>query len=327
MKKILALFLLLYTQLFSQTLVYNLSRIAGGYAKGYVQPLVNAFGADINSGFYSVTTSDNNKFSFQFGIKLFTAKIPNSDMTFSGKFDDIAYYRIGAIDYPVRAEVTVNNAPTVFGSNTPAIAQIDLKDTVWFGAIAYPISETRFQETIGGVIKSEFRPIGVPEIVVGKLFGTEVIVRWLPNINLSGYGSTGFWGLGIKHNLASYLTFLPFDASVQFLYQDFSMKDSADNKYISSSSKALNLTLSKELGIITFYGGLQYETYDVTVDYTYTPPPNSQGNPVKINFKTYGENEGRAFLGTSLKLSLFNLYIDYSIANYNVLSGGIILKI
>jgi hypothetical protein len=86
---------------------------------------------------------------------------------------------------------------------------------------------------------------------------------------------------------------------------------------------------SKDLGVISFYGGFQYENVNYDVNYSVTPTPtqnNPNPTPLTISFNSQSKNNFRVLLGTSLNIVVFNLYIDYSFSGYNAISGGFGLK-
>ena len=46
---------------------------------------------------------------------------------------------------------------------------------------------------------------GIPQLVIGSYFGTELLLRWVPTLNLgSNVGNFNFWGVGLKHSISQY---------------------------------------------------------------------------------------------------------------------------
>ena len=80
------------------------------------------------------------------------------------------------------------------------------------------------------------------------------------------------------------------------------------------------------LPVINFYGGLGYVTgkSDTDVLGTYTVPSGpfqtTYEDPFSINKQASGAT---ATLGTKLKLGFFRLHVDYTLAEFNLLSAGI----
>ncbi len=314
---------------YAQHLDYNLSKVAGTYGKFYLRPLADAFGADINSGLFHNASSQTKKFlglNVYVGVKVFGAFIPNSAKTFSTVYNDKVYYEYGGLRYPVNGRVTVNNAPTIFGSETPGTAIIEIRDTIQAGGISYPVTDKRTEQTIGGIVNTNIAPLFIPQINVGSIYGTDLMIRWLPPIKIGDYGSVGFWGLGVRHNISQYFKLLPIDLSAQIALQNLSVKDSSNNEFISSNSFALNIEAGKSFSLFYIYGGLQYESASLDVNYLYNPPPNSNDpnpQPVKIKFSLDSKNTVRVLAGGALILGPLVLNLDYSVSTYNVLSAGL----
>lgn len=329
MKILSALILLASTLSLAQSLSYNLSRVAAGYTKEYVQPLTNAIGANINSGFYQafkVNGGTLGSFNFYLGAKAFASFIPNNDKKFSSKYMEKVSYIYNGLEYEVDAIVTVNNAPTIFGESEPATALVQIRDTIRVGILTYPVSEDREYETIGGMLTADVSPLFVPQLGIGTFLGTDLVFRWLPPIQIKKYGKLNFWGIGVRHSLTQYLNNFPFDISLQGAIQSFGLTDSTNRKFMEANAAVLNLTASKQIGILTLYSGFQIESLDINVDYIYYPPPSSNNpnpDPIKIIFDMSGTNKKRFFLGSAVKFGFITLNLDYSFAEYSVLAAGL----
>lgn len=329
MKKIFSLIIFISSVSLPQSLSYNISQVAAGYTKQYVQPLTNAVGANINSGFYQAFKVDGGtigNFNFFIGVKAFGAFIPDDDKRFSASYKEKVSYIYNGLAYEVDAFVTVKDAPTIFGRAEPARALVQIRDTIKVGIISYPVNEDREYETIGGMLTTDIAPLFVPQLGIGTFFGTDLVLRWLPPIEINEYGKLSFFGIGIRHSLTQYIPAFPFDISGQAAWQAFGFTDSAGRKFIEASALAFNLTASKGFGIFSFYSGLQYERLNIDVDYIYYPPPSSNNpnpNPIHIDFDMQGENDVRFFLGSAVKLGPVALNLDYSFASYSVLTAGL----
>jgi hypothetical protein len=86
--------------------------------------------------------------------------------------------------------------------------------------------------------------------------------------------------------------------------------------------------ISKKISVITFYGGIGYNTINTTSDLkgSYVIVDNPTGtdfvltDPVSLQFKN---NSFRLTAGVRLKLGPIYLNGDYSIQEYNTLSVGL----
>lgn len=157
-------------------------------------------------------------------------------------------------------------------------------------------------------------PMAVPQLNIGSVWGTEVSVRYLPQISIGSYGSVGTWGIGVKHGITSHFKNSPIDAAIQFSYQSMKVNDSKDRDMVSASSFSTGLEFSKELSVFTFYTGVQYEntTIDANVNY----------NGVETKMSFANQNKFRGVFGLNIKLGPVNLNGDYSVGKTNSISAG-----
>jgi hypothetical protein len=157
-------------------------------------------------------------------------------------------------------------------------------------------------------------PIAVPQVQVGSLFGTELSFRVLPTVTLGKYGSVNMWGIGIKHGISSHFKNSPVDISAGISTNSISISDSKQRNLVDAASFAVNLQVSKELSVFTFYTGLQYENTGIEVSV------NHNGTISKMEYTN--ENKVRGIFGLSIKLGPLNLNGDYSVGKSNTVSAG-----
>jgi hypothetical protein len=328
MKNIILLIILFATISIPQRLQYNLSHVAGSYAEAYIQPFTNAYGAMINSGFARESHYSTGLFGLRVyvGGKVFGSFIPDRDKEFNISYNEKVNYIFNGVSYQVNAEVTVNNAPTIFGSAEAPTAIMIIRDTINAGIVVVPIEDTRYFETFGGLYETSIAGLFIPHIEIGGILGTDLVLRYLPPIKLREYGELNFFGLGVRHTFTNYFPGIPFDISALAAFQGFDVEDSTGKVFIKSRSFLANLTASKNFSFLTFYSGFQYETSNLDVDYTYQPPPsdnNPNPPPVHIVFNMDGENKFRFFVGSALKIGPIVFNLDYNFAKYNIISGGL----
>jgi hypothetical protein len=151
-----------------------------------------------------------------------------------------------------------------------------------------------FDLTAGGNLN--IIPFGVPQLEVGSLFGTELLVRFIPPIDIGEWvGDFSFWGIGLKHSISQYFyndtnrdgnadkreQIAPFDLAVQAVFQRTSLENTVG--YTNAKLKAtanifsFNIHASKNFdNIIEAYTGLAFEMTDIVGSYTYTLPISMQ---------------------------------------------------
>lgn len=301
------------TTMFAQEnddLAKTLGKVSSEYARGYSQPLANAFGADINSGlFHSAKLNTKKPFGFHIyvGIKAFAAMVPDEEKSFSLAYRDTIYYN----GTPQGATFYADDVPTIFGEEAPGSVTIDPDN---------PLIPSYRRQTIGSLINTSIAPLAMLHLELGTLYGTEVMLRILPNVEVAEYGSIGFFGFGVRHSLSQYVQDFPVDVSVMVASQKLSVKDTSDAEVVRAKSLAFNAQVSKSFSILTLYTGLQNESSNMDINYTYMP---EGGSPVPIAYEMDGENSFRFLVGLKLGLGPLQLNADYSLGAVTVASGGV----
>lgn len=331
MKKTLPVLILLFSvNLFSQDLNQKLSLVAGEYAQSYLQPFIDAYGAGFNSGFFhSAKLPDDSQggLHISFSIQSTGAFIPAAEKSFNAVYQTTAVIDTNGQSYNVAAKATVNNAPTIFGSSDPGKAIIDINDTITVaGLFGYPVHETREYDTFGSVLNTNIAPLFVPQLNVGSYLGTEILIRWFPPVHLGNFGTTGYFGFGVRHNLNQYLPSLPLNVAGGFSYQNFTIDDTNGVEFLSASTYSFAVQVSKDFGMFNLYGAVQFEGSALNVNYQYNPPSNSNNAnqyKVNINFTLHGKNSFRILAGGNLNLGGFFINADLDISSINAVNIGI----
>ena len=299
----------------AQDLGSNLGKVAQPYGQAYVAPAVNAIGMDLNSGLFHTANVGG---VLPFGLNLYIgvqaggAFVQGSDKSFNLSYRGTIQDTILGVVRTDSATFTTINAPTVFGSKDKGKLVVTPDN---------PLVQTYSETTIGGLVNTSIAPIPVPQVGLGSLFGTDVMVRWLPQIKISNYGKLQLFGWGLRHSISQYIPLIPIDIAVQVGFQNLSIKDTAGNNVFKLSTFAANLEVSKTLAILTIYGGLQMESSKVNINYTFTPSGASE--PVPISFSLNGKNKFRALIGLDLGLGPLTINGDYNIGTINAVNVGL----
>ncbi len=309
----------------AQDLGGSLAKVAGPYSQAYVGPAVDAFGMDLNSGLFHTAKVGG---SLPFGLNLYIGVqiggtlVSSSDKSFSLAYQDTMQYTdpLGNARRAL-ATFTATNAPTIFGDKAAGQVSFHLVDTLTVGRQQYIVDSTGAIGTIGGLVSTSIAPLPIPQIGLGSLFGTDVMVRFLPKIKLSSYGSVQLFGWGLRHSISQYIPLIPIDIALQLGFQNFSIKDTSGNNVFKLSTFAANLEVSKTFAILTIYGGLQMESSKVDVSYSFTPTGETQSVP--ISFSLNGKNKFRALLGLNLGLGPLTINGDYSLGTVNAVTAGL----
>ena len=335
MKITIAILIILLSQnIYSQDLNEKLSLVAGEYAQSYLQPFIDAYGAAFNSGlFHSAKLPDNIEKGFHISVSIQSigAFIPAAEKTFNAIYKTTAVIDTNGQSYNVAATATVNNAPTIFGSTDPGKAIIDINDTITVaGLLSYPVHETREYDTFGSVANTNVAPLFVPQLSIGYVLGSEIFLRWFPPVHIGNFGTTAYFGFGLRHNLNQYFPSLPLNIAGEFSYQKFSIDDTNGVEFLSASTYSAAVEVSKDFGIFNLYGALQFEGSLLDVNYQYNPPSNSNSAnqyQVNINFTLHGKNNFRILAGGAVTLGGFFVNADLNLSAINTVNIGVGYKI
>jgi hypothetical protein len=160
-------------------------------------------------------------------------------------------------------------------------------------------------------------PTVMPQIAVSTL-GTELMLRYIPAFDIEDV-SFDLFGIGIKHSISQYIPLVPVDIAVQIMYNKFAL-DGPD-LLIETSNLAFNAHASRSFGLVTLYGGLQYESTTLDLDYTFIEDNTGLSEQVKASID--GENGVRLTLGAALRLAVLVLNADINIGSQTALIAGL----
>lgn len=327
-------------QSFEETLS-NLSTIA---AQKYIEPAMTAFGSNLNSGWVNQVPGQT-VLGFDLNIKVVgmgtflndKAKTFTSAGVFrfdSGQADAILANSGISSSHPAYAGAkqellskswNVNfNGPTIIGKESDRL-KITFPGGTVSGVTLNPYTET-LNDVKGLLDEMPILPTGAPQITVGTVMGTQVMVRYLPSIEIDKLGKMTFSGFGIIHNPGVWLNNpLPVDVGVGFFTQSLKI-----GSIVESSATQYGIFVSKTIGAIISivpYAGFTIESSKTTVNYDFEYSTVVNGATVnakdKINFEIEGENSSSFIIGATIKLAVVNLNVDYKMAKYNTLSAGV----
>jgi uncharacterized protein DUF6588 len=160
-------------------------------------------------------------------------------------------------------------------------------------------------------------PTAIPQIAVSTL-GTELMLRYIPSIDIEDV-SFDLFGIGVKHSISQYIPLLPVDIAVQIMYNKFALE--GPDLLIETSNIAFNAHASRSFGLITLYGGLQYESTTLDLDYTFIE--NNTGLTEEVKASIDGDNGARLTLGAALRLAVLVFNADVNIGSQTVVVAGL----
>lgn len=338
--------------------------VGNDYADLYVQPITDAFGSGMNAGLFRTASKSNGvipKLDLYVGTYVSGAFLNDDQKTFNANFTDTTPsgdYSLSIGGQSVafdRFEIAVQgeNLPTAFGERDSP--QQDALVITPLDENGNPLTDPRTGEAItlssrapAGLVDTPVAPLIMPQVGIGTVFGTSLQFRYLPETSIEDYGTIGLFGIGVQHSISQYIPLFPLDIAVQGAYNTLTLKSSPAllsetsaaqgfDEVFDSSGWAFNVQASKSLPVVpvTFYGGLQYETFNT--EYTYVFDPTLGGtvssafaidDPIEINLDQTAANRVRGVAGVSISfLALIRLNVDYAISNNNAVTAGIGLQL
>lgn len=262
-------------------------------ATGYIKPLVDAIGTDLNGGLYHSGKIPPIGFYALLEVELVCVRFGDGDRTFIAKTEE---------GFTPEQQVVV---PTVVGSGKSVTVEGDHGTS-----FSFP----------GGLELNSFALV-VPQVRIGSVLGTEALVRYFGfDTNDSDIGRFSYFGLGLRHNISDYLPPLPVDLAAGVFWQRLKLGKSEDGKdLLSSTARSIGVAASKRIGrrmiFVEPYAGFSVESFSMDVSYT------SDQEDVDIDFGT--TTTGRLTVGLAARLGFVSAYADYNWARQNSFSLGI----
>jgi len=288
----------------------------------YLAPFMRGFGYGLANSWYN-TAEVHKGFGFDLMITGTLAYVPGEDLKYNVL--DLNLQEIEIVS-PRDGEV-----PTVFGDDliTP---QYQFKSTP--GLTFDGPTGLNLQDEIGG----KYIPTPMVQIGIGFPLGITIRGRYMPEVD-AGQFKSSFWGVGIQHDIKQYLGAvdkIPFDLSVLVGYTQLNstigLSGAIDDGgagdqegVIKANAWTYQVLISKNLSIVTFYGGVGANTLRSRVQilgtYILTDPGIiTLTDPINQKYKDGGV---RGTLGMKLKLGPITLHGDYTFQKYNALTAGI----
>jgi hypothetical protein len=259
-------------------------KYTGSNGQLYMQPLADAFGANLNSGLYHNAYIREKGFQVYLGVAYMHAPIPERRRTFTGSTQ--GYF------YPTQQV----KAPTIFGKSELVAVDGD-------GGTEYVFP--------GGLDLNNL-PLAVPNLTIGSLYGTNATFRWAAYDIGDQVGKVELLGWGLRHSIDQYIPTLPLNMAIGFYTQRFTLGDIVD-----AGSWLANIQASYQWEFITFYGGLGYENSTLDIQYTY------EEDDSEIAFDLTGNNTLRGTLGLTLNLGPLKIHSGYTLASQSLLTLGL----
>ncbi len=278
------------------------------YAKGYLEPLVNTFGINQNTGLFHTADIAGGRLSLSLSLQTMATKLEDSDHVFRRTMHVVLDERYGVQPgedgYGMEGDV-VMSGPSVFGDE-------DTQGTIIAYYAGMPVG---YQEGIEGLVDTDWVPLAVPQASLGGIAGLRATVRWIPDIDAGDIGTISYFGWGLQWNVNTVLPLLPVDVMVGFFTQDLDVGDD-----VATHADSYFLAASKKLALLTVYGGVTMEDSSVDVHYVY-----HEGLPdqEEVDFSMDGSQDGRFTVGGVLDLGL-KINAEIGFGDYTTFGAGLL---
>lgn len=261
---------------------YNASQVIG-----FIQPITDLFGTNMNSGFSHSAEISPSGFYFRLDIVGMASMVQDAQKTYNALTPQ--GFNPGSF-----------SAPTVFGGKGTEVADVST-------GLTYRSSD--------GILNTSVFPLIVPQLTLGNIYGTQFSVRYiaLPKMNSDKVPNVALWGVGVRHSISQYVPSIPVDLAAGVYYSSFTFGD-----YIDAKGVAINAQASKRFSILTLYADLQWERSTMNLTYTST----DAANPL-VDISMTGANTFRFTAGLQLGLGPLKLFGDVNFGSVTTLSAGI----
>lgn len=306
------------------------------YADKYTQPITDAFGGGMHAGLFKTAAVGDGflpglPFNVYLGVSATGTLMAASDKRFTPPTDRVTTtitQNGQQVDRTLLIQVQGSQtAPAAFGST-------DTPD----GDLVVIDEDTRTEiaraDLPPGLVDTPVAPLLIPELAVGSILGTDAQLRYLPKTRFKSYGTVGLLGVAVRHSLSQYIPLSPLSIAVQGSWQQLSLdvkspegvsSDDVGNIF-DASGWAVNLQASKSLPIapLTFYGGVQYEKFNVEYNYVFEPTGSGSlsGGPIGVSLDQTAANNVRGIVGFRLTAAFLQFNADYALASNDVFTFG-----
>lgn len=261
----------------------------GETVKGYIQPFVDLFGANMQSGYYHSAEIPTDRFHITLNFIAMGTIIGDDQKNYTAPT-------------PEGFSPRTFRTSTIFGGKGITVGHATIPGLSFKGS--------------DGIINSQMLTLIVPQLTIGSLLGTEVCARYIPIPQLGDgkFPSASLWGVGLRHSISQYIADSPADLAVGGLFNRFTLGD-----YIDFRGFTVGVQASKRLDVWVVYGGISYEAGTMKLTYQTTDP---QVPPV-VNISLDAANSIRFTAGGSFHISAFQLYADVGVGAVTTLTVGV----
>ncbi len=273
----------------------QLSSYSGANAEGYLGPLADAIGTDLNTGIFRTAHIPRMGPLVRLEIQIMSVLFSDDDRMFNAVTE-------GGFSPEQRVA-----APTIVGPGEAVTVEGD--------------GGTQFSFP-GGFDLNSFA-LAVPQLRIGAVMGTELIVRYFAaNVGDDDLGKISLFGIGARHSVSQHFgPALPVDIAAGFFWQQLKLgEDEQGNDIIASNAFSFGVQASTEVvRFVVPYGGLSYDTHSAEVTYE----SEASGSEETVNLDFEKSDTMHLTLGVMFDLPVFKAFAEYNVASQNSFAFGI----
>ncbi len=251
---------------------------------GYIQPIADMFGANMNSGYFHTAAIEQSGFHLSFDMIGMATMLSDGQKGYT------------ATAPPGFNPATFQTA-TMFGGK---------------GAVVTDAATGLSYRGSDGVFNTQVFPLAVPQLTLGNLYGTQVLIRYIPIPKMDNFPNVTLWGIGARHSISQYLPDVPVDLAAGIFYSSFTVGD-----FINYKGLAINGEASMSWSILTVYSGLQWEKSSMDLSYV-----SQDVSHTSVSVTMDGANTFRFILGVGLGLGPLKIFGDANFGSMTTFSAG-----
>ena len=269
---------------------FTLKQLDEEDVRGYVQPIGDLLGANMNAGLYHSARLPENGFHLRIDLVGMATMVKDEHRTYSIRLPDGFVPEGGS-----------HKTATVFGSKGTIFRDIN-------SGLEYKGSD--------GIFNTNIFPLFIPQLTVGTVLGTEASVRYIatPAFGAGKFPSTTLFGIGVRHSASQYLANSPIDVAIGGYYSSFAVTDVIDYR-----GASLSMQMSKTFALVTLYGGAAWETSTTSLHYKTDATLGESFVHVTMD----GGNRFRFTTGLEIDLQAVKIYADANFGYVQHFSGGV----
>jgi hypothetical protein len=313
------------------------------YIEAYMAPWANAFGAGLNGSWYNTAKPHKfGGFDITFGLNL--GIVPSSAETFDLSSTGFSTALTGTGKASTIAGPRTDGPTMTYSQSGITLASFPTPPGTGWKYIPVPTLQVGIGLPLGTELKGRFiprLPIKDGDIMLWGVGLMHSIMQYIPGNDLLPLDVSIFGGftslngnvpISLQPDPAITWNYTTINPTLYFADQNLSMTVQAYN---------VGAVASVNLKVITFYGGLGYSNTKTTAEMegNYPAPvaittgiPHAEYNDTPQSTTTGAEFPNieienfsglRANVGFRLKLAVITIHVDYTRAQYNVVSTGL----